>query len=208
MKHYVYIYALDSVPRYVGKGVGSRWKAHRKGRSTLSRALRAAFKSTGEWICPHIIPCESDNEAIALEIKLIKEHGRLDLGLGTLWNLTDGGDGAAGLKHSDDFKAKMKLRTGKNNPFFGLTHTSEVRQRLSEVHKGNKYSLGLKRSESHRRKISDKVRGDLNPACKIKKDQYHVLFELRAQGLTQKQIGERVGLSQGQVSKILLGKVK
>lgn len=157
---------------------------------------------------PEKIPCKSDTEAIALEIRLIKEYGRLDLGLGTLWNLTDGGDGAAGFKHSVEFKTKMKLRTGDNNPFFGLTHSDEVRQRLSEAHTGNKYSLGKKLTEDHRKKISNKVRGDLNPACKIKKEQYPLVFELRATGLTQKQIGQKIGLSQGQVSKILLGKVK
>lgn len=208
MKHYVYIYSIDGVPRYVGKGVGSRWKAHRKGKSALSKALRETFENTKEWVLPEKIPCESDEEAIALEIRLIKEYGRLDLGLGTLWNLTDGGDGTAGYKHSSAFKTKMKLRTGENNPFYGLTHSDEVRRRLSEVHTGNKNTLGKKWSEEHREKISCKVRGDLNPACKIKKEQYPMVFELRAEGLTQKQIGEKIGLSQGQVSKILLGKVK
>jgi hypothetical protein len=205
---YVYTYILDGVPRYVGKGQGNRWRAHRKTDTHLGRFLRKHFQESKVWILPVIIECDSESSAIAEEIRLIALNGREDKGLGPLWNLTDGGDGASGYKHSDDFKTKMRRKTGDKNPFYGRTHSDEVKQRLSECHTGHSRGTGIKLSETHKAKISNGVRGDNNPACKIKKAQYPEIDALYAAGQTQKQIGEIVGLSQGQVSKILLRKVK
>jgi hypothetical protein len=42
-------------------------------------------------------------EACEKEIEFIKLYGRKDLGLGSLVNLTDGGDGSIGYKNSDEF---------------------------------------------------------------------------------------------------------
>lgn len=92
---------------------------------------------------------------------------------------------------------------GINNPFYGKTHSPEVRQQLSELHTGNTYTKGRKLSDGHRRKISRGISGDNNPACKVKKEDYPKLLELRKQGLLQKEIGKIVGLTQAQVSKIL-----
>jgi hypothetical protein len=76
------------------------------------------------------------HEAKSKEIEFIKLYGRIDLGNGTLANLTNGGDGTInpsqetrdkiskvnkGRKNS---KALMELlinRTGKKNPAFGIT---------------------------------------------------------------------------------------
>ena len=47
--------------------------------------------------------------ACEIEKELIKLYGRKDLGLGTLVNMTDGGDGRFGAKASDETKKKMSL---------------------------------------------------------------------------------------------------
>jgi len=47
-------------------------------------------------------------EACELEIYYIRLFGRLDISSGTLVNLTDGGEGSVGYKHTDESKEKIK----------------------------------------------------------------------------------------------------
>jgi len=47
------------------------------------------------------------NTACELETLLIKEYGRKDLGLGTLVNMTDGGDGITNKIWTDESKSKL-----------------------------------------------------------------------------------------------------
>lgn len=203
MTFYVYTYVIDGVPRYVGKGVGGRWAAHRKADTRLGRTLRKRQQEAIEWIKPTIEHCESNEAAFLEEQRLIKLYGREDLGQGTLWNHTDGGEGSPGYRHSEEFKQRMAKRVGSNNPFFGRNHTAEAREVFRKTHLGNTYMKGRKLSESHRRNIGLGISGDRNPACKVKTTEYPKLLQLKQQGLTQKQIGEVVGLTQSQVSKIL-----
>ncbi len=59
-------------------------------------------------------------EACEIEKGLIKDYGRADLGLGKLVNLTDGGDGILGHKHSYDTINNMsKERLGNKNGMYG-----------------------------------------------------------------------------------------
>jgi len=60
---------------------------------------------------------ESDNYQYLLtkEIEFIKLYGRIDLGTGTLANLTNGGEGCHGVKHSPEYKEKCRIR-GLNMP--------------------------------------------------------------------------------------------
>lgn len=47
-------------------------------------------------------------DACDIECLLISEYGRKDLGLGLLVNMTDGGEGASGYIHTDEYKLKRK----------------------------------------------------------------------------------------------------
>lgn len=63
-------------------------------------------------------------DACELEMFLISEYGRKDLGLGPLVNMTDGGEGSLGFKHSEETKKKQsKFMKGKyigdKNPNYG-----------------------------------------------------------------------------------------
>jgi hypothetical protein len=56
-------------------------------------------------------------EACSKEIELIAKHGRRDLSLGTLVNLTNGGDGVNGYQHNDERILKLKMNAeGSKNP--------------------------------------------------------------------------------------------
>jgi hypothetical protein len=56
--------------------------------------------------------CEKEKEFIAL-------YGRRDKKAGTLVNMTDGGEGTVGYRHTDKTKEKCRLAsTGENNPWY------------------------------------------------------------------------------------------
>jgi len=95
---YVYVwYRADTgIPIYVGKGYGNRWKTHLT-RSHNSH-VHHALQKHGGW-CEFYAKGLSDSEAQMQEISLISKLGRRDNG-GLLYNLTDGGDGAAGYRHT------------------------------------------------------------------------------------------------------------
>lgn len=102
---YVYVYrdprpGKGNVPVYVGKGQGARAHAHLSG-SSNRRLLRliADCRLLGCTPKPEIVGrFAAEFDAFALEVALIAKHGRCDLGTGTLYNLTDGGEGAPRVK--------------------------------------------------------------------------------------------------------------
>ena len=109
---------------YVGKGVAHRaWGVN--GRSawwhkTVAKhglEVRIAQDGLQEWA------------AHELECDLIALHGRRDIGLGPLCNLSDGGEGNAGHAHTDETIRKMvAARTGRKN-------TPETIARMQAAHK-------------------------------------------------------------------------
>lgn len=70
-------------------------------------------------------------EAIEKEKEFIALYGRKDTGTGTLVNMTDGGEGTVGYKHTDEVKEKCRLATsGVNHPFYNkkrLDHSEKMR---------------------------------------------------------------------------------
>lgn len=74
-----------------------------------------------------------------------------------LVNITDGGEGSSGYKHTEEHKAKLKGNQnfastwGKN--FKGCHHTEETKVKWAISRKGNKNKLGTKLSEKSKEKI-------------------------------------------------------
>lgn len=84
-------------------------------------------------------------EAEELEIILIGFYQREDCCDGILCNLTNGGSGNTGLKHSEETRQKMSedrkgKRTGGDSPCFGKKLSEEHKKKLSLTNKGRKWS--------------------------------------------------------------------
>lgn len=63
----------------------------------------------------------SYEDTLKKEIEFIKIYGRLNNGTGTLVNLTDGGEGCNGMKHSNQTKNNHSDRMkGENHPMYGI----------------------------------------------------------------------------------------
>lgn len=75
-------------------------------------------------------------EACIREKSLILDYGRRDLGLGTLVNMTDGGDGQCNLAQESRSKIS-KANKGKVPWMKGRRHTKEAKQANREKHLGN-----------------------------------------------------------------------
>jgi hypothetical protein len=130
MHYYVYAYLRsDGTPYYVGKGSGDRaWQKHR-------------YHNVPDK--DRIIILESnlsEHEAFLSERKFIAQYGRKDLGTGVLRNMTDGGDGILGHKHSEETKKKIALaRLGKPTNK-GKKMSEEQKEKLRQANKGRKFS--------------------------------------------------------------------
>ena len=93
---------------------------------------------------------ETWDDACELEMLLIKEYGRKDLGLGNLVNMTDGGDGSFGVIVSDETKEKLS-KLGK-----GRIVTAETRVKIANTLRGKPSGMsGKKMSDEHKRKIGE-----------------------------------------------------
>lgn len=81
------------------------------------------------------------DEACKKEKEFINLYGRIDLGLGSLVNLTDGGDGVIGVIYSNERKKNISNRIkGNGNPFYGKKHNEESLIKIGEKSKGSKIS--------------------------------------------------------------------
>ena len=113
----------------------------------------------------------SYEDACKKEMEFIKLYGRKDLGLGTLVNMTDGGENNAGRIFTEKHRKKigdaqrgeknhMYNKTGEKNHFFGRKHTEETIKKMSGE---NNYFYGkgdLQRGEKNY--MYGKI-GEMNP---------------------------------------------
>lgn len=160
---YVYIHrrADDGRVFYVGKG--NRYRAWHTGKMRSEYWNRIVEKH-GRTV--HIaVSGLTNQQAIAIEIDFIKHYGRENL-----CNMTDGGEGVSGRKHSEEAKRRIRAgNIGKIKPSIrgekNHMHNPEVKAKVSAALKGRVpyWSIGAVRSEEIREKISKAKKGVKNP---------------------------------------------
>jgi hypothetical protein len=168
-----YVYTLvdprNHLPFYVGKGSGERCNAHVveakyyvKRKSLKLNKIRKLMRLGMEPIVIKLEENVSDKQALDLECLLIAEMR--DLGF-NLTNMTDGGDGAQGYKHTEEYKQMMSQR------FKGRIITEEHRQKMCKPksEQGRK-NMALARqttlyrpSEETKKKMSEALKGRPSP---------------------------------------------
>lgn len=110
---YVYVYRdprplKKNQPVYVGKGTGDRDLSHwsRGSHNKPFQDFISHLKQRGLVAsCERVFEAESEAEAFAKEIELIALYGRRNLKTGTLFNLTDGGEGVSGMVKTAEQRA-------------------------------------------------------------------------------------------------------
>lgn len=135
LEHYVYAYLReDGSPYYIGKGTKKRAWYHCKG-----DVMPPKDKSRIQIIEHQLV----EKEALDLEIKLIAQYGRKDLGTGILRNKTSGGDGAVGLvlsKESLVKRSKTRKKNSKPNPAKGRAMTETICPKCGKIGRGSTMS--------------------------------------------------------------------
>lgn len=142
---YAYLRSRDSErgprhsPYYIGKGCGQR--AFDAKRAIAAPADKSFIVFLEEGL--------TETEAFALEKYAVGLYGRIDKGMGILWNMTDGGEGCSGVIMSEETRAKIaRSLTGKKRPpeviekiaksRTGILHTEETKRKMSESRRGKK----------------------------------------------------------------------
>jgi hypothetical protein len=138
-KYYVYVYRdprpeTGYVPIYVGKGCRRRASLHirRAGRSKINNIHLQRFilarRREGiltSFEIDKIFDVEKD--AFDYEKKLIRIYGRRDLGTGTLFNNTDGGEGVSGISEKNRSDKSNRMRAWRNSPEVALATVERTR---------------------------------------------------------------------------------
>jgi hypothetical protein len=146
----VYVYVLSrpcGTPFYVGVGTGRRVAQHEcyVGAGLIKASVHAIIhdlKSAG-GVVGYAIAGWFDYWAQAAieERRLIALYGRADLGLGTLANRTNGGQGTAGLDwHASSKRAEGARKSAEKNR--GRKHTEEHKAKIAAALKGKPRPVG------------------------------------------------------------------
>jgi hypothetical protein len=141
-------------PFYIGIGVSEK-RAYSK--NSRNRFWRSIVRKT-DYKVDILIEDLSWEEACEKEKEFISLYGRRNLGTGVLCNLTDGGEGRTGCKHTEEAKKQMSIyRTGRKLK----PHTDEAKYKMSLAGKGRKQSEeAIKNNkEANRERLSKKIVG-------------------------------------------------
>lgn len=157
---------------YIGKSndISNRFYKHlRKLRKNIhdNKHMQNVFNKHGENIFSfHIIKNCFEEELNEKEIYYIK---KFKTKTPNGYNMTDGGDGTTGRKHTDETKEKLSKIRGEKASMYGKKHTSEAKKKMSDAQLGDKnHNFGKHHSENSKNKISEATKGNNNPMSGVK----------------------------------------
>lgn len=142
--------------KYVGKSVNVevRLRAHFAPREGLrkGRHLYRAIAKYGRdaFTCSLLEECRDDATAIERERFWIRELNSRSPGG---FNLTEGGEGPTGLRHSDATRAKLSAASLGNRHSLGRPVSDETRAKRSRDAMGNRHCVGRVLSAETKAKI-------------------------------------------------------
>lgn len=145
--YYVYIHKKkdNNAIFYIGISCQDKYKRAKTsiGRNNLWNKIVSKHGFYSNILVSNI----SKENAIKIEVFLIKVFGRIDNNTGCLANLTDGGDGSYNCHKSTDTKQKMRMSK------LGKKHTIETKQKMSIAR------IGKTKSEISKQKIRSSMFG-------------------------------------------------
>lgn len=152
---YVYLHCKpDGTPFYVGKGHGKRARKFSSGRNRHHKSV--VQKYGADQIGVFIFPCESEEEALQDERRHIADLRAAGY---VLANVTDGGDGVSGLRHTTTSKEKMAIAK------LGKPLSEAHRLALKEASRtmSHSYKVGRRASDETRARMSKAQAGRKKP---------------------------------------------
>jgi len=215
MENKVYIYSLsdpitDEV-RYIGKTIRpkQRYKEHirnSKDKKTYSNCwINSLIKDGLKPILSILEECDESNW-IEREKYYISINSNLT-------NLTEGGDGTNGFKHSEYTKLKMsELRKGDGNNFYGKSHDDKTKKILSEITKKrlenpifikNLRDKGL--SQWKNKSDVEKLNNVINQKNRRNIKQYTLNGELIREFISLREIERELGYFRSNITPCLMG---
>jgi len=167
---YRHIRLDNNTPFYIGIGSSVDYSRayERFARNTLWKNIINKTEYRIEIVLDEL----SWDEACIKEREFIALYGRRDLGKGPLVNLTDGGDGIFGFKHSEETKTKLRkpksreseLKRQETYKQLNYSHSKDTKQKISTA------LIGIKRSkESQEKRIATRKQNGVVPWNKGKK---------------------------------------
>lgn len=131
---------------YIGKGIKNR-AYDMKMRNVYWKNVVAKY---GNPVVEILANWKTEEEALSHEKLLISSFKEMGIKLA---NLTDGGEGVSGYKHTESSLQKMRGRTGILSAMFGKQKSAEVKLKISQA------KLGVKQSDDFKKKISLSLKG-------------------------------------------------
>lgn len=202
---YIHIKKDTNEVFYVGKGMVSRSRA--QSRCSRSKHWHNVVSKHGLHV-EVISHWRTEEEAFEHERFLISCFR--DMGA-PLVNLTDGGDGTSGWKHSEEFKIwqSEKVKKDNKNPEISAKRTAAQKNRFITKESREKLSLKVKSAwtAEKRAAASQRALKQMEKSGPIGRNTCHEtklkIFSLRSSGMLMKNIAKEVGIHKQTVGKIL-----